>query len=72
MSATDALQRLQRGASVNCITPDGLRFQVQSKVDSGIAWYRAYLARRGCLNHYSRLSNGELMQWLESVIIEGD
>lgn len=68
MSTDDAFQQLQHGNSVNCVT-DGRLFQIQSKIDSGIAWYRAFPARRGCLNRFSRLSDSELRQWLESVTV---
>lgn len=70
MSTDDALRQLKSGDSVNCITPDGKQFQIQSKVDYGIAWYRSYPARRGCLNNYSRLSDDQLRQWLESVEVK--
>lgn len=70
MSVNEAFQQLQHGGTVNCVTPSGVRFQIRSKVSYGIPWYRSFPARRGCLNRYSRLSDSELRQWLESVRIE--
>lgn len=69
MNATDALQQLKRGDSVDCVTPDGTTFQIRAKLRDGLAWYRAFPARKGCLNRYSRLSDDEMLQWLESVTI---
>lgn len=67
MTPDNALQQLKRGNSFNCVTPSGSHFQIQSKLSYGIAWYRAFPARKGCLNRYSRLSDSELLQWLGSV-----
>lgn len=67
MTYNDALQQLKRGNSINCITPEGTRFQIQSKLFYRIAWYRAFPARKGCLNRFSRLSDSEILQWLGSV-----
>lgn len=46
MNTDEALQRLKSGDSVDCVTPDGKQFQIQSKVDYGVAWYRARPVRR--------------------------
>lgn len=62
MSTDDAFRQLQQGNAVSCVTPDGVRFQIQSKLDSGIAWYRAFPARKGRLNRYSRLSDRQLRE----------
>jgi hypothetical protein len=69
MTTQDALLQLKRGNSIDCITPRGTNFQIRSKLSHGIAFYRAFPARKGTLNRFSRLSDDELLQWLESVTI---
>jgi hypothetical protein len=71
MSTTEALARLKHGHTVNCMTPDGLRFQIQSKLAYGLTWYRVRPARHGCINKYSRLHEDQLLRWLESVETHG-
>lgn len=63
---SDYVNHLKRGNSLTCVTPDRVRFQIQSKLSHGIAWYRAYPARKGCLNKFSRLTDDQLLQWLTS------
>lgn len=70
MTANEALNQLKYGGSVACITPEGRRFQIQSKLSYGIPWYRVRPARRGCLNNYSRLDRQTMINWLNSVSIE--
>jgi hypothetical protein len=67
MSATDALNELKRGNAVDYVTPDGKPFQIQSKLSHGLSWYRVRPTTRGCLNNYSRLTDSDMLQWLESV-----
>lgn len=62
MTTTDALQQLKHGNSIDCATPDGKRFQIQSKLSYGMAWYRVRPAIHGCLNRYSRLSDAAVLQ----------
>lgn len=69
MSADDALEQLQRGHSVPCVTPDGVGFWIESIFSYGMPWYRARPARRRCLNKFSRLDNDQMLQWLNSVTI---
>lgn len=66
-----ALQQLKRGIAVNCVTPSGNQFQIQSKLSYGIAFYRVFPARKGCLNRFSRLSDTQMLEWLNSVEVKG-
>lgn len=70
MTTTEALDHLKRGNSLDCINPhNNASFQIQSKLSYGLAWYRVFPARIGCLNRYSRLSDEEMLRWLGSVTI---
>jgi hypothetical protein len=71
MTPDDALIRLRHGDSINCVTPEGVSFQIQVKLDKylGFAWYRVRPARRGCLNRYSRLSDRQMLVWLENMTV---
>lgn len=69
MSADDALEQLQRGNSVSCMTPNGTKFRIESKLSYGIAWYRSRPVRRGCLNRFSRLTDSQMLEWLNNVTI---
>lgn len=69
MTPQEALEQLKRGNSVDCVTPAGVSFRIASKLSYGLAWYRTYPTRKGCLNRFSRLSDGDMLQWLGSVVI---
>jgi hypothetical protein len=70
MTPADALIRLKRGESLDCVTPKGIPFQIQVKLAAGLAWYRTRPARKGCLNRYSRLSDSDVLDWLGRVTIQ--
>lgn len=69
MSTNEALQQLKRGHSLNCVTPSGVSFRIESKLSYGIAWYRTRPITKGCLNRFSRLSDDDMLQWLGSVTV---
>lgn len=71
MTPNEALQQLKRGNSLVCVTPNGTEFEIRSKLAYGTTWYRAYPTYRGCLNHYSRLSDDDMLQWLGSLTLTG-
>jgi hypothetical protein len=72
MNADNALIRLRRGDSINCVTPEGVQFQIQVKLDKyiGLPWYRTRPAYEHCgLTHYSRLSDRHMLEWLGNVTV---
>jgi len=71
MTPTEALNRLCYGGSISCVTPEGKRFEIESKLSYGIPWYRTIPATAICgLQRYSRLSNQEMIDWLSRLTIE--
>lgn len=70
MDANQALNNLKRGQSVTRMTPSGVEFRIESKLSHGLAWYRAFPARKGCLNRFSRLSDTDMLQWLGNVTVK--
>lgn len=72
MTPNEGLQQLKQGQSITCINPaSGIRFEIQSKLSHGLAWYRVFPARIGCLNRYSRLSDDDMLRWLGSLALTG-
>lgn len=69
MTPQEALEQLKCGNSLACVTPAGVSFRIASKLSYGLAWYRTYPTRKGCLNRFSRLSDDDMLQWLGSVVI---
>lgn len=78
MAPDEALKRLRYCRPVSCRVPDdgrggqlGLEFTIESKDAHGLIWYRTRPRRPGGLNNYCRLSDYQMLNWLESLELLG-